>query len=686
MQLYVKCPLVTEAGQYCNGVIALEVDPSDTVGEVKSMIHERGGLSPEKQQLSFVGETLEDNRKLSSYKIDSNCLIEETSEWVVVRIQYSKYILLSVDLNKETVSNIKARIKEKEKIPKSQQVFLYHYQVNWLNDLQDYQTLKDSGVLNGDKLYLRVPALHGESVELYVEIPPYGKTITLNVELSNTVEDIKDLIFEKVGPKALPHIQKLLYGGKQLENNRILSSYTILQRSTLHLCNTIIIKTLTGVKITLEVEPTDVVERVKTEIQGKTNIPVSWQRLVFAGKLLENGRTLSDYNIQFGNTVHLVLRSGGIVLYLEATNGRVVAIGGVKACDTIASVKKKILGIPPDQLQLVYQGKILDDGRTLADYDIQDESKLFLIGTITLSVKTSRDASFKIAVSLKSRGFNVKQLIISEHLNDINIPANQHIILLSSDKEIKDNQTLEECNIQDGDILHLVSVPVQSCLFYSVAYTKVWTHTIYSIVGAFKLIFDGKELDPHCLGDQSDIQQGNLIHAVPLQEFTTIHISTHNKRKLTSFNIDYLSNTVLSLKARIWAEVPAMPPPSQQRLTYKNKHLEDSQILWECGLRINDYVLLSILQKIFIRCPNGSLTDINVHKINKVVAVKRLIQRKTAIEPIEQQLYYNGRVMDDECTIESYGLTTNSMLQLCKFQYTVTPYTAIVTLNPNPHR
>ena len=42
-------------------MIALEVDPSDTVGEVKSMIHERGGLSPEKQQLSFVGETLEDD-------------------------------------------------------------------------------------------------------------------------------------------------------------------------------------------------------------------------------------------------------------------------------------------------------------------------------------------------------------------------------------------------------------------------------------------------------------------------------------------------------------------------------------------------------------------------------------------------------------------------------------------------
>ena len=69
LELFVSCPLETGSGRASNGVIALEVDPSDTVEEVKSMIHERGGLSPEKQQLSFVGETLEDDRKLRSYKL-----------------------------------------------------------------------------------------------------------------------------------------------------------------------------------------------------------------------------------------------------------------------------------------------------------------------------------------------------------------------------------------------------------------------------------------------------------------------------------------------------------------------------------------------------------------------------------------------------------------------------------------
>jgi ubiquitin len=145
-----------------------------------------------------------------------------------------------------------------------------------------------------------------------------GKTVAIEVEEGESIEDVKAKISEKEGIPA--EQQRLIFGGQQLQDSKTLDDYDVGDDATLHLVlrlrggMQLFVKTLTGKTVAIEVEEGESIEDVKAKISEKEGIPAEQQRLIFGGQQLQDAKTLDDYDVGDDATLHLVLRLRGGIL------------------------------------------------------------------------------------------------------------------------------------------------------------------------------------------------------------------------------------------------------------------------------------------------------------------------------------------------------------------------------------
>ena len=215
-----------------------------------------------------------------------------------------------------------------------------------------------------------------------------GKTTSLEVNPSDTIKMVKEKYYKKEGVS--PSQQQLIYRGKVLEDNSTLSDYHVMNESKFHVeillrneeNNFIYVKTLLGKTISIDFNQLDSIKNLKEEIYKKEGIPVLKQKLVYAGKDLEDNLSFSNYNIRKGSTLHLLPRSTNGVIFIKSDDGKKMLTLDVNFSDSIKILKDSIYkkeGISQDNQNLFFSGKELKDIFTLSYYNIKNESTLQLV-------------------------------------------------------------------------------------------------------------------------------------------------------------------------------------------------------------------------------------------------------------------------------------------------------------------